>query len=1698
MKRILLILLIAIPGLSATAQTFPFNNEWIDYSKTYYKFYVGKTGIYRISQTALASVGIGGTPAEQFQLWRNGREIPIYTSVPSGPLGGGDFIEFWGERNDGRPDSTLYRDSSFILNNKYSLQTDTAAFFLTINPAGGSLRLQSTVNNVAGNVLPPEPYFMFTEAKHFKNYLNPGYYIDAGEYVHSSSYDKGEGWVCWDIRENQSHSEPHNLFPYASGPDATFSINAFGNGINQRRIRVKLNADSIFGTQMDYLNQTKSSVSVPLTSLLNGLNTIEITNQGNGSYDRLVVAKYELTYPRVFNLDNATNFQFALAANPAGNYLEITNFNYGSTAPVLYDITNGKRYIGDISNPALLKFALEPSTVDRELVLISLEPSNITAAATMHQRNFINYNLAANQGDYLIISHPRLYAGPGGSNPVENYRVYRSSSAGGAYNAKIYEIDELVDQFAFGIKKHPNSIRNFLRWARANFSTLPKFVFMIGHAVVYDQYRYYEAASNPDLERLNIVPTFGAPASDILLSADVRQQIPLTPIGRLSVIDGGEVATYLTKVQEYEATQTISSPLVQDIAWMKNVVHVIGGNEPALVAQLSTYMNKYKQIISDTLFGGNVTTFKKSSTETIQAIADQNLKNLFAEGLNQVVYFGHSSATVLDFNLDNPEEYNNPGKYPLFIAMGCLAGNFFNYNPARFYTKETLSERWLLTPNRGAIAFLASSHFGIPHYLDIYNTKTYTNESRTMYGKTYGEILKQSVTDVFAQTSQLDYYARMHTEQNTLHGDPAIRPNTHLKPDYVIEDPMVKASPSFISVADTIFKVDAKYVNQGRAVNKDIAIHVERKIPGGNFFTVLKDTIPGLRYADSVSVILHIDPLTDQGLNQIRVTIDADNTVDESYETNNTITKDVFIFEDDARPVYPLNYAIVNKQNIKLYASTANPFSPSKQYRMEIDTTTFFNSSFKRTVNVNATGGLLEFSPGVTFTDSTVYYWRVSPLDGFGNPSKWHEASFVYLPNSDVGFNQSHFYQHTKSFSERVFIDSTNRTWEYHPVLNNLFIRTGVYPTSSPSAADYYINVNGENSVGPGCGYDELIINAFDPVSFQPMRQNATGDLYGSYNCQGMAFNREFNFIFSVKDTAGRRKAREFLENIVPEGAYVAIRSGTSPELPGGWYPLNTYAAAWLADTAYYGPGISLYHTLKNQGFISIDQYDTTVAFAFVYKKNNLATYTPSIKFAENIYDRILMSVVCPTPDTLGYTTSPAFGAAKQWKQLKWRGSTADATAGDMPTVDIIGISSNGFETTVMSGLDPTQQDIDISSINAAQYPYLKLRMRNLDSINLTPYQLRYWRLTYVPIPEGAVAPNVFFQFKDTLEAGEPLDFKLAFKNISEGNFDSIRVKMVVTNSSNVQNVILPPRFKPLIGGDTLHVRNMTLTSGLSGLNTFYLDVNPDNDQPEQFHFNNFMYRNFYVKSDKVNPLLDVTFDGVHILNRDIVASKPHIIIKLKDESKWLLLDDTSGAKIEVRYPNGVKRSFFFNTNDTVKFTPAGSAPNPDNTATIDFLPYFPLDGDYELTVTGKDKSGNTAGNVEYKVGFQVINKPMISNMLNYPNPFTTSTAFVFTITGSEVPQNIRIQIMTITGKIVREITKDELGPLHIGRNITEFKWDGTDQYGQKLANGIYLYRVITNLNGRSLDKYRSTEKDNEDNTDKYFNKGYGKMYLMR
>ena len=79
-----------------------------------------------------------------------------------------------------------------------------------------------------------------------------------------------------------------------------------------------------------------------------------------------------------------------------------------------------------------------------------------------------------------------------------------------------------------------------------------------------------------------------------------------------------------------------------------------------------------------------------------------------------------------------------------------------------------------------------------------------------------------------------------------------------------------------------------------------------------------------------------------------------------------------------------------------------------------------------------------------------------------------------------------------------------------------------------------------------------------------------------------------------------------------------------------------------------------------------------------------------------------------------------------------------------------------------------------------------------------------------------------------------------------------------------------------------------------------------------------------------------------------------------------------------------------------------------------------------------------------------------------------------------------------MSGKVVKEISKEELGPLKIGTNRTEYKWDGTDAFGEKLANGIYLYKVnISDISNKAFDSLQSK-------IDPYFNQGFGKMVIIR
>ena len=1709
--------LVPIFLLCVTITHAQLNNSWIDYSKTYYKFKVGKTGVYRISQPTLSAAGLGNTPAEQFQLWRNGEQVGLFTSVASGSLSPADYIEFWGVRNDGKPDKNLYRDTSYQLSDSFSLHTDTATYFLTVNPAGNNLRFATAVNNVAGNSLAPEPYFMNKRGASFNTIYNRGYAQQVGEYVYSSSYDKGEGYTsnnaapCCDLYQNF-----YNLHLYTGAPpnSMSFYITAFGNALYPRNLRVKFYNNILFDdVPMNYFSIVKKQVNnIPLSIIqdpellwlsVNGVTPPPGVANGN---DRIVVGEMVLTYPSKFNFNNEKSFYFELPATPVGNYLEIDNFNTGATPPILYSLSDGQRYEGDISVPGKVRFALPASSIaNRKFNLVNEEAVSINNVTAFSPKSFTNFATVANQGDYIIISHPVLYNDGNGVNYVDEYSKYRASALGGGFHPKIISIDELNDQFAFGIKKHPAAIRDFIRFANQRFNVKPKYIFVIGRGMNGLDSKLNE--SDPVTDKIDLVQSFGWPASDVLLACNPGENVPITPIGRLAAINGTEIKYYLNKVKQYEQAQASTSQTIADKAWMKNIINVAGGADNAESDLFVNYLNDYKGIVQDSAFGGYVETFVKASSSAVEQVNGERIEQLINGGVSMIQYFGHSSANTLAFNLSSPEVYTNQGRYPFFNVSGCSAGNFYIFDPSRLQGSMTLSEKYVLADQRGSIGFIASTHLGIPPFLNFFNTKLYDAFSRDLYGNTIGNQLKKTIQDLGSNPANLDFYTQIHLEELNLHGDPAIRINAFAAPDFVVEDPLVKISPSIISVADNSFSVTVKMMNIGKVINDSIRVSVIRKLPNDSSKVIFNQLVPAIAYADSLTFTVPVNPGTDKGLNKIIVTLDVDNKVQELSETNNTITKEFYILEDEIRPTSPYNYSIVNTQQVTFSASTANPLGGQRQYVMEMDTTELFNSTFKKQYTSNGIGGAIEFKPtDVTFTDSTVYYWRTSMIPLNGGQQIWNSYSFVYLPNGGTGFNQSHYFQHTKSFfSSSITLDS-DRVYHFASKQRTLTIKTGIYPYTNYERMN--VTVDFEQLDFYGCRFNVLQFYVYDPSTLLPWKNTlvtnpVTGEVTGRFGSwkpclrDATADGTRNFFEFPYDSLKFRKRAMDFIDSI-PDGMYVSI-------INFGRSNNTNFISQWQADQATLGAGNSIYHKLKSIGFSQIDSFTSNRPFVFFYKKNN-PSFTPQQKMGTNIADQLSPAYSLPTKYVSGTIESPAFGPARSWKSLHWYGKSIDKSAADVVSVQVYGVTASGTQT-LMATVSPTALDTTLSFINAVTYPFIKLKMLNSDNLFATPSQLKFWRINADYVPEGAIAPNILYTMKDTVEQGNKINFALAFKNISAVAFDSLKVKFIITDHNNVPHPISIAKKKALISGDTLVVNYSIDTKDYLGNNTLYVMINPDNDQPEEYLYNNFLYKDFYVKGDKFNPTLDVTFDGVHILNRDIIAAKPHILIKLKDESHFLALSDTALLKLQVRYPDGNLRNYFF--GDSVRFNPANLT-NGENVASIDFLPYFPTDGDYQLIVSGKDMAGNKAGKIDYRVTFNIINKPMISNMLNYPNPFTTSTAFVFTVTGTEPPQNIRIQVLTITGKIVREITKDELGPIHIGTNITDFKWDGTDTYGQKLANGVYLYRVITNLNGKALDRYHGTGSSvgsdgkpvtvtsGLGSTDKYFNNGYGKMYLMR
>jgi hypothetical protein len=92
-----------------------------------------------------------------------------------------------------------------------------------------------------------------------------------------------------------------------------------------------------------------------------------------------------------------------------------------------------------------------------------------------------------------------------------------------------------------------------------------------------------------------------------------------------------------------------------------------------------------------------------------------------------------------------------------------------------------------------------------------------------------------------------------------------------------------------------------------------------------------------------------------------------------------------------------------------------------------------------------------------------------------------------------------------------------------------------------------------------------------------------------------------------------------------------------------------------------------------------------------------------------------------------------------------------------------------------------------------------------------------------------------------------------------------------------------------------------------------------------------------------------------------------------------------------------------------------------------------------------------------------------LDHVLNYPNPFTTHTMFMFEHNQSCVALETQIQIFTVSGRLVKTI--NQLVPTN-GFRVEGITWDGKDDFGDQLAKGVYVYRLkVTMPDGKKAQK---------------------------
>jgi hypothetical protein len=232
-------------------------------------------------------------------------------------------------------------------------------------------------------------------------------------------------------------------------------------------------------------------------------------------------------------------------------------------------------------------------------------------------------------------------------------------------------------------------------------------------------------------------------------------------------------------------------------------------------------------------------------------------------------------------------------------------------------------------------------------------------------------------------------------------------------------------------------------------------------------------------------------------------------------------------------------------------------------------------------------------------------------------------------------------------------------------------------------------------------------------------------------------------------------------------------------------------------------------------------------------------------------------------------------------------------------------------------------------------------------------------------------------------------------------------------------------------GGETILDTVLVITGRVSGVAS------------ELGHFAAFQF------TDTRGPAIELAVDGMRFTPHSLLPRHP---------SLYATLSDYSGID---RRPG---KFYFVIDQDTISEAEIAWSDSLTSGGPMSALVRPVLEpGHHVIRVRATDNTGLSDSLIS---DFDVRGNFGFEWAINYPNPFTRSTTIAYVLTDAS-DDFVEARVYTVSGRRVRTFHEN----LRSVTNYRELVWDGSDEAGQELANGVYFIRLIAKQGDQKVEK---------------------------